>query len=389
MIAWKELKKFGQFLRDKFSDQLTEHTGDIHDYLGIDLDYSKSGRLGVSMIKYLHKLLTGFSGYDNLRGDVKNPAHGKLFEVRDEKDADYLSEEQATEFHHVTAQLLFLCNRARCDIQNVVAFLTTRVKKPDIDDWGKLKRVLAYLKNTKYMKLTITVDDMSIIRWWVDASDRTHHDCRGHSGIMMTLGGGAPVSKSTKQRINTKSSTESELVSLDDALPLILWCLYFIEAQGYLVDKNIVYQDNMSTIRLAVNGSLSSSSLTKHIKARYYFIKYKVDKGKVTIEHCPTGQMWNDVLNKPKQNLSFRKDRSKLMNVPVEYDNDKEFLDTHPDLLPEEDRLILEKMKIFGSKFPSRSVLGDLDNRKPSGILRNNENPGNIKNNVTWAKVAG
>ncbi len=57
----KELKKFGQFLRDKFGDQLTEHTGDIHDYLGIDLDYSKSGRLGVSMIKYLHKLLTGFS----------------------------------------------------------------------------------------------------------------------------------------------------------------------------------------------------------------------------------------------------------------------------------------------------------------------------------------
>jgi hypothetical protein len=46
-------------------------------------------------------------------------------------------------------------------------------------------------------------------------------------------------------------------------------------------------------------------------------------------------------------------------------------------------------MKIFGSKFPSRSVLGDLDNRKPSGILRSIENPGNIKNNVTWAKVAG
>ncbi len=79
----------------------------------------------------------------------------------------------------------------------------------------------------------------------------------------------------------------------------------------------------------------------------------------------------------------------KLMNVPVEYDNEAEFLNTHPDLLPQEDRLILEKMKIFGSKFPSRSVLGDLDNRKPSGILRSNENPGNIKNNVTLTKVAG
>ena len=85
----------------------------------------------------------------------------------------------------------------------------------------------------------------------------------------MSLGRGAAVSKSTKHRINTKSLTESELVSPDDALPLILWCLYFIEALGYLVDQNIVYQDNMSTMRLAINGSLLSSSHTKHIKARY------------------------------------------------------------------------------------------------------------------------
>jgi hypothetical protein len=108
----KELKKFGQFLRDKFRDQLTEHTGNIHDYLGIDLDYLKSGQLGVLMIKYLHKLLTGFSEYDTLKVGVKSSARQKLFEVRDEKEAGYLSDEKATKFHHVTAQLLFLCNRA-------------------------------------------------------------------------------------------------------------------------------------------------------------------------------------------------------------------------------------------------------------------------------------
>ena len=99
----------------------------------------------------------------------------------------------------------------------------TRVKKPNQDDWGKLRRVLTYLKNTKYMKLTITVDDLSIIRWWVDRSDWTHHDCKGHSGIMMSLGRGAVICKSTKHRINTKSLTESELVSLDNDFPLILW----------------------------------------------------------------------------------------------------------------------------------------------------------------------
>ena len=71
----------------------------------------------------------------------------------------------------VVDQLLFLCNRARRDIQVSAAFLATRVKNPDVDDWGKLRRVLKYLKGTKHMKLTLTVNDLSMIRWSVDASD--------------------------------------------------------------------------------------------------------------------------------------------------------------------------------------------------------------------------
>ncbi len=160
-----ELKKFGQYLRDNFREALAEHTGDIRNYPGIDLDFSRKGKLGVSMIKYLHKLLTGFLEYVTSANDATSPTKEHLFNIRDEKEAKYLPEEKAQEFHHVTAQLLFLCNRTCRDVQTVVAFLTTRVKKPDVDDWGKLRRVLTYLKVTKYMKLMLTVDDLSIIRW--------------------------------------------------------------------------------------------------------------------------------------------------------------------------------------------------------------------------------
>ena len=139
-----------------------------------------------------------------------------------------------------------------------------------------------------------------MIRWWVGASNRTHDNCKCHSGILMTMGKGAIVSKSTKQKINTKSSTESELVALDSALPKILWCLYFIESQGCGINENAVFQDNLSTMRLAINGSLSSSSRTKHIKAKYYFVKDKIEEGKIDLRHCPTEIMWSDVLNKPK-----------------------------------------------------------------------------------------
>ena len=156
------------------------------------------------------------------------------------------------EFHHITAQLLFLSAHARCDIQVTVAFLTTRVKKPDTDDWGKLQRVLKYREGTKYMKLILSIDNLSKIMWWVDASDRTHEDCKGHTDAMMSLGGGAVISSLQKQKINTKSSTELKLVALDDVLTTILWTLYFIEAQGYSIKQNIIFKDNLSIINLAL-----------------------------------------------------------------------------------------------------------------------------------------
>ena len=85
-------------------------------------------------------------------------------------------------------------------------------------------------------------------------SNWTHKDCKGHTGAMMSLGGGAVISSSQKQKMNTKSSTELELVELDDALTTILWTLYFIEAQEYSIKQNIIFEDNLSMINLAVNG---------------------------------------------------------------------------------------------------------------------------------------
>ncbi len=76
-----ELHKFGQYLRDNFRDALTEHTGDIHDYLGIDLDYSRKGKFGVSMIKYLHELLTGFFRNMGLYQIVQQALKERIFLV--------------------------------------------------------------------------------------------------------------------------------------------------------------------------------------------------------------------------------------------------------------------------------------------------------------------
>ena len=111
----------------------------------------------------------------------------------------------------------------------------------------------------------------------------------------MSLGHGSVVSFSKKQKINVRSSTEGELVGADDGMSLILWSKYFIEAQGYTVETNKLFQDNKSTMVLEQNGRSSSSKRTKHIKSRYFFIQDKIADGDLEVDHCPTERMWADV----------------------------------------------------------------------------------------------
>ena len=126
-------------------------------------------------------------------------------------------------------------------------------------------------------------------------------------------------------KCNTKSSTEIELILLADKLADVIWMRYFIECQGYDIDKYIVFQDNMSALSLEKNGRISSSKRTKHIKAKYFFIKDYYDAGEIDVKFCPTDEMWADVLTKPLQGQKFRDMRAFLQNCPRDYDDDTEF----------------------------------------------------------------
>ena len=90
----------------------------------------------------------------------------------------------------------------------------------------------------------------------MDAYFAVHPDYKSHTGAVMSMGEGAIVSLSRKQRLNTKSSTTAELVGADDASTLILWTKLFLEEQSYDIEMNILYQDNKSAILLESNGRI-------------------------------------------------------------------------------------------------------------------------------------
>jgi hypothetical protein len=157
---------------------ITIRRGRIHKYLGMTLDYSEPGKVRIEMLDYVEGMLE--TATDDMDGEAATPAGEHLFTVN--VDAEKISEEDAQIYHHVVAKALFLCKRARPDLQTAVAFLCTRVKEPDVDDKKKLRRMIQYLRATRTLVLTLEADNLQVVKWWVDASFAVHPDMRSHTG---------------------------------------------------------------------------------------------------------------------------------------------------------------------------------------------------------------
>ena len=123
------------------------------------------------------------------------------------------------------------------------------------------------------------------------------------------------MSTSTKQRLNTISSTDTELVAADDLMPHMCWTNYFLEFQGYNINSTIMYQDKQSAIILNNNGRASSSKRTKHLNIRYSFITDRIKKGDLHIEYCLTNNMVANFFTKPLQGKKFLQFRKVIMNL--------------------------------------------------------------------------
>ena len=128
----------------------------------------------------------------------------------------------------------------------MISYLCTRVTKSNDDDYKKLTRVIRYLRGAVNMPLRLEADCLNVVKWWVDASYGVHPDLKSHTGGMMSMGKGAIYGTSTRQKLNTKSSTEAKakLVGVAEVLLQILWTRYLLEAQGYTCASTIIHQDN-------------------------------------------------------------------------------------------------------------------------------------------------
>ena len=189
--------------------------GNKHLYLDMNITIEDDKHISIKMKDQIQETLDAFP--DDINSEVSSPAGRYLMQVNEH--GVKLSSNKADIYHSVVAKLLHMEKRARPDIEPTVAFLCTRVQSPDEDDWKKLKHVLAYLKQIINDMRIIGCDNLHAVFTSVDAAYVVHPNMCSHTGGAMSMGWGVLHSKFSKQKLNTKSSMEAELVGVSEYMP--------------------------------------------------------------------------------------------------------------------------------------------------------------------------
>eukprot|EP00978_Attheya_sp_CCMP212_P001665 scaffold3444_cov50-Attheya_sp.AAC.1 len=286
--------------------------GKRHDYLAMVLDFNKEGKLVLDMCDYVKGMVK--QDWEAVAESLPMSSSlwtEKLFKV--DEMSPLLAKKSREIFYTFVMKGMFVCKRARQDIQTGIVVLSSRTSSPNKSDWNKLVRLMDFLKATQDEVATLEADDTQMMQWHIDAAFAVHGDFKSHTGATLTLGKGTMTSISCKQKINTRSSTESELVGLDDVIAKMLWTKLMIEAQGFKV-KNIAHRDNTSSMKLEANGKSSSGKCTRHFNIRYFCVTDLVKRGEVILEYCPTDKMIGDYMTKPLVGAKFKFFRNQIMN---------------------------------------------------------------------------
>jgi hypothetical protein len=120
--------------------------------------------------------------------------------------------------------------------------------------------------------------------------------------------------KSKKQKLVSRSSTEAELIALNEGLPEVIWAKQFMQNLGVPQGMITVFEDNTSTIILANKQNGATLSKTKHIQIRFYYVRELIEQKEINIVYLSTKEMLADLLTKPMTGWLFKALRDQILN---------------------------------------------------------------------------
>ncbi|GAU51268.1 hypothetical protein TSUD_412550 [Trifolium subterraneum] len=312
---------------EAFTNQLNtayslKDLGPLHYFLGVEVHRDDSG-MYLRQTKYIRDVLKKFN-MENTSACPTPMVTGRQFIAEGELMSN------PTLYRQAIGALQYLTN-TRPDIAFAVNKLSQYMSTPTIEHWQGIKRILRYLQGTKNHSLHIKPSTNLHIAGFLDADWATSTDDRKSTGGQCVFLGETLVSwASRKQKVVSRSSTESEYRSLADlvaevstsSVATLLSSERFLlahfstrftlleELKLPILRKPVLWCDNLSAKALASNPVMHARS--KHIEIDMHYIRDQVLENKVTIAYVPTADQIADCLTKPLPHTRFNIMRDKL-----------------------------------------------------------------------------
>jgi hypothetical protein len=278
--------------------ELSAQRDDNISYLGMHICYNREQQtLRIAQDGMIAELLKKY-GFDRLKKAPTTPATPSL--LQDPKSISGNSSFDRKEYLSLVMSLMFIARFTRHDIQFAVTTLATRSADPRQSDWHHALRVLRYLAGTRKIAPIFNgkVELKPVI--YADSSHNCHPTGHGHGGMIITLGSAPIHSQSFKLKLATRSSSESELVVLEESSTFAPWLKLLFRELGVRFSNRpfTVYQDNKSTITIAEAGG-GNFKRTKHLISREAFVKERIENGDIKLVYINSSRMRADFLTKP------------------------------------------------------------------------------------------
>jgi histone deacetylase 1/2 len=307
---------------------ITEEEGGLEDFLGVNIERTPEGGFHLSQPQLIEQILNDL----NLLGEnVKirdTPALSTTV-----LSAFPESEKHDQHFHYrsVIGKLNYLEKCTRPDIAYAVHQCARFSQDPKVEHAKAVKLIGRYLRGNRNKGIYLRPTDDSFTVWadadfsgnWKKDDDESVHDnstARSRSGYIISYLGCPILWKSQLQTEIALSSTESEYISLSQALRKTIPLMKTVQEmkeRGYGVGQTIpvvhckLFEDNAGALCLAKAPAMRPR--TKHINVKYHHFRSAVAAGLVTILDIHTDDQLADMLTKANPVNVLQRHRLRLM----------------------------------------------------------------------------
>jgi hypothetical protein len=290
--------------------------GDIQWFLGIRVERNRHARRGwLVHDSYIEKAIKRFN---LVKPGTKFPAT-PLPATGLEKFTGQATKVLIKAYQERVGTFLYIAVMIRPDVAFTTSKLSKHLLNPGPAHLVVVEQALLYLYATRYLSIQYGGEFEQGQVLLLIASDTSYADDpatrKSSQGYIFSLFGGPVIWKSGKQATVTTSTTEAELLALEQTTKEAIALERLIKSISLDLGSMMeIFCDNQQTIRLVVGENERINTRLRHIDIQNMWLQQEYAAGRFQVTYMPTGQIPADSLTKNLGRQKFEHFRS-LLNL--------------------------------------------------------------------------